>query len=554
MNEQSAHDQLSAYLDDELSPQERTVVESLLAESAAARQELAELRQVRELLIALPPESLAETFPAEVLHACEQRMLLDDVRPASAESSQTSMSKRSRFAAWAWIGGLVASIAIVGITMTWWNPNSTMDMAMSTEREIAPQRTTAEFDELMPISRNADAEHSTVEESPDGFDNVAVRSDDPFVKSMAGEMAPGSASDSVPAEAALGMAGSSDPRPSAMKPSAMKLSASDTVPSPRSAAAPTAPFEPNLAFKDNLKTAQVGQVVRALQRRDDKVIVVELTVVDRRQGLEALQLLLARHRIPVEPSEDELERTETAAEGNPSMPTKKPTGMPNELVAVHVQAPSERLQAALAELRSAAAVAEIKQRPSISPMQLASAVNHDRYGLEQKQADGEPSDKRRAFNFPEPTKKMTRNRLPATPTNDEPAAEAESVADSADHVKREVAVVLDARQRRLTVSDEILTPNNRTSGGGLGGAAAGPAKPIESAESPTLADAGSPRQRPAPTAFRMRNEPARKQGPKVDDLKASASELSGHPVELLFVLVSQDPQPPPPPLPDDAGA
>ncbi len=549
MNEQSAHEQLSAYLDDELSPKERTVVESLLEESAAARQELAELRQVRELLLSLPPDSLTDTFPAEVLHACEQRMLLDDVRPASTEPVPATKSKRSRYAVWAWGGGLVASIAIVGVTMTWWNPDSAMmDMAMNRESEMTPEHALPEVDELMPISRNHEFEKGVAEEEAEFSDSVAMRAPDAFAGSAAGnalsELAPSSAAPEqpLPAEGSLGMAGATGPRPSAMK-----MSAADPAPLSLPADGPKAPRNPNLAFKDNLKTAQVGQVVRALQRQDDNVIVVELTVVDRRQGLEDLQLLLARHRIPVEQSRDDLEGAE--ADGV----QRKRAEMPHELVAVHVQAPSERLQAALAELRSAAAVDEIKQRASISPMQLALASNQDRYALEQKQVDPEPFDKNRVQNLSKPAKKMVRSRPVTEPANEEPAAEAESVADTADEVKREVAVVLDARQRRLTVSDNILTSNAEPgTGSGFGGAARVPPKPNEPAEAPAMADADSPSQRPSPTAFRMRNEPARRQLPKADELTAPKS--SRHPVQLLFVLVSRDPQPPPPPLPDDAGA
>ena len=67
-----------------------------------------------------------------------------------------------------------------------------------------------------------------------------------------------------------------------------------------------------------------------------------------------------------------------------------------------------------------------------------------------------------------------------------------------------------------------------------------------------VADADSSQSDPAKTAFRMRV-----QAPQRFMVKAPGQENAvrgGQPVQLLFVLVSQDRQPPPPPLPDDAGA
>ncbi|WP_166828330.1 anti-sigma factor [Thalassoroseus pseudoceratinae] len=560
MNEQSAHEQLSAYLDDELSPEERAVVESLLAESPAARQELAELRQVRELLISLPSDSLAETFPAEVLHACEQHMLLDDVRPAAPQSDPQPKSKRSRLAVWAGMGGLLASVVLVGITMSWWNSGGEMmDMAMNSDRESAATRTLP--DELMPISRTGEAEHGVSEEA-ELTDSVVMQESFPppqALRAPAGvesdaerEMAPMLARSKVAPSATMSdMAGAAPEQPRELK----KMAVEGSPAAASAAETLSLPADANLAFKDDLKTAQVGEVVRALQRQNDQVIVVELTVVDRRQGLEDLQLLLARHRIPLDRPAEKLA---TAKTDSPQTQSNSPK-TPNALLAVHVEAPSDRLQAALAELRSAAAVAEIKQRPSISPTQLAMASDNDQFVREGKPFAAQSADKPRTQPFAGPMRKSAARRALSEPEIEEssakpdriPATEVESVDDQ---TERKVELASRARQRRLIVRNEVLVPSDKRGAGsvGIGGAMGASALRQAPGKPAAAADTGFGGEEAPRPPGRMRVKSSPRSLAKANELKASAQ--SERPVQLLFILVSQDPQPPPPPLPEDAGA
>ena len=52
---------------------------------------------------------------------------------------------------------------------------------------------------------------------------------------------------------------------------------------------------PNLQYSQNLKNAEIGQVVEALETYQDRVAVVRLTVIDKKAGVHALEMLLARN-------------------------------------------------------------------------------------------------------------------------------------------------------------------------------------------------------------------------------------------------------------------
>jgi anti-sigma factor RsiW len=63
---------LSAYLDDELSPQERAAVEVRLAEDAAAREMLHQLRAVSQAVQGLPQEIVGHDLGESVLRQATQ--------------------------------------------------------------------------------------------------------------------------------------------------------------------------------------------------------------------------------------------------------------------------------------------------------------------------------------------------------------------------------------------------------------------------------------------------------------------------------------------------
>jgi negative regulator of sigma E activity len=83
--------------------------------------------------------------------------------------------------------------------------------------------------------------------------------------------------------------------------------------------------------RDDLTAARVGDIIEAVDANGDSVGVIRLTVVDRKLGVEALQVLLSAHQFE-------------AVDGNSS-------GAGNGLVAVYVESDREKLSQAIAEFR-----------------------------------------------------------------------------------------------------------------------------------------------------------------------------------------------------------
>jgi hypothetical protein len=112
MNELSQFDDelLSAYLDDELTPEERARVEERLATDPAARQLLDELRTVSQTMKELPAVTLGADLRESVLRRAERAMLVPGEQPADSKHDRMAAfpigrSKR----AWFWAGAALAA-------------------------------------------------------------------------------------------------------------------------------------------------------------------------------------------------------------------------------------------------------------------------------------------------------------------------------------------------------------------------------------------------------------------------------------------------------------
>ena len=74
---------LSAYLDDELTPEERARVEERMAADPRARQLLEELRAVSRAMKELPPATLGTDLRETVLRRAERAMLVSGERASA---------------------------------------------------------------------------------------------------------------------------------------------------------------------------------------------------------------------------------------------------------------------------------------------------------------------------------------------------------------------------------------------------------------------------------------------------------------------------------------
>jgi anti-sigma factor RsiW len=97
---------LSAYLDGEVTPDERALVERRLEESAEWRDVLAEVRATRELLLALPVHEAPTGFWDSIL------------QPDIAPPVQLATARRRRGKqVIGWLGGAAAAAAIAAVVL-----------------------------------------------------------------------------------------------------------------------------------------------------------------------------------------------------------------------------------------------------------------------------------------------------------------------------------------------------------------------------------------------------------------------------------------------------
>ena len=125
--------------------------------------------------------------------------------------------------------------------------------------------------------------------------------------------------------------------------------------------ATNAPKPPNeLLFNSTPDNAEVGQILSAIDTSGDQAVVVRLTVVDIRQGLTSLRLLLQKHEI----ASVDLPADKARRNTDDGQPAGKSLAQGGQLVSVVVQASSEQMSQAMAELR----------REVVSEMQLAGTL------------------------------------------------------------------------------------------------------------------------------------------------------------------------------------
>ncbi len=206
------NDRLSAYLDGELSPQERQIVEKLLASDPAARQLVEELRAQRELIQRLPrlpiPRDLSRSVVALAEHRRAGREGLGQAEglamAASAEPSQRSLAKflkrlvRPRNLGWALIAASIG-IAIALISPQLERRGDQVEVARrdNAEKEVAAEKQrfpgVAEF-RAAPSGRSREMAESASQDS-------MGRPAEPGPAEAAPETAGGAAIASGPAQA-----------------------------------------------------------------------------------------------------------------------------------------------------------------------------------------------------------------------------------------------------------------------------------------------------------------------------------------------------------------
>lgn len=321
---------LSAYHDGELTSAERAMVQRELAASADARREFSELRQVSALLKELPREQLPAEFPQQVLSAIEREMLIATPRAVAASS----------------VGGGARPAPAEVTARRWAGAGAVLTSAAGLLLLVQAVNDRSQRSHLGGLSQNDRLHLANAAQEQKPF-SVADGLESPGL--TGGGLGRGGVKSSAH-DAMVGAAGTN------------AVVANGNLDNVRQRAVN---FEQKLNFdRSRLRTAEIGDVVRALHTEGDEVAVVWLTVVDRQQGLEGLEVLLANnHFARSEPVARSLAvaapaaaPTETDAPNARKAQAEKAPGKSSEastdfIRAVLVESDADQLAAALTQLR-----------------------------------------------------------------------------------------------------------------------------------------------------------------------------------------------------------
>ena len=284
---------LSAFHDGEMTPAERAAVEQRLAASADARCELSEFKQISALLKELPRDRLPSEFPQQVLQAIEREMLIPSQPVDPTDAARTSSSRR-------WIGAAAVLTSAAGLLL------------LVRALDDRAGRDVMQGQRLAGVQNVPAAPVEVAADSP-----VLMAADD-------------SVSLDRKSDVAAGTAGQNSVVANALR---------NTF--TRARIAGGASGDKFVLDQSALRTADVGEVVRAIEQTEgDEVAVVFLTVVDRQEGLNGLQLLLTKNRFT---------RSEEEANGNGGR-LSSPAGDADEMQAVLVKSDAAQLATALQQL------------------------------------------------------------------------------------------------------------------------------------------------------------------------------------------------------------
>lgn len=391
-------DLLSAFHDGEITPAERASAEQRLATSADARREFSEFKQISALLKELPRDRLPSEFPQQVLQAIEREMLIPSQPVDSSDVARTQSSRR-------WIGAAAVLTSAAGLLL----------LVRALDDRAGRDGVN---DQRLAGTQNIPA-------AP-----VEVAADSPL---------PMAADDSV------SLVGKSDLAAGAAGQNGV-FANPPTNTFTRARIAGGAAGDKFVLDQTALRTADVGEVVRAIQQTEgDEVAVVFLTVVDRQEGLNGLQLLLTKNHF----TRSEQEATENSDR------LSSPASGADEMQAVLVKSNAAQLATALNQLRQE----KYLQNLEVNQPVLLAELNEVRGGRVQLADKAIAADAKRenAKSLPElaSSARRAKSALPETAEKKSAAAPARTAKASEVRDEKEAS----ANQVTFGVSAQLLQQN-----------------------------------------------------------------------------------------------
>lgn len=360
MNSDTPDDLLSAFYDRELSAAEQAAAQSRLQSSPQAKQELDDYQRLSEMLRALPRHSAPTEFAAAAMQRAEREMLIPTA-PAAIVDHNDLVFRRIR--RWQKIAAGSAALAAAAGFLVWIGPsrpNANAPVIFKGDLVAAKRvpKTTlgVRRESIMAAGRNGgtDVRSGGV---LDGNAGEGVIRSVPLALSATAQRAPQSAASSAPIP---GLAANSK----------------------------------QIVFPANLKTAQAGEVVEALENSGDQVAIVRLTVVDRAETLDGIQSVLVRNtRQTVQNLDDFKSRlAEMKRKGGVAIPAPADRKS-DEVICVYVEGTRDQLVGVFEDLQRESRIQEAQLTNTITVAQLENfadeAASSERAkGLASKEAVG----------------------------------------------------------------------------------------------------------------------------------------------------------------------
>jgi hypothetical protein len=390
---ESVNDELlSAYLDGELSPKQVAQIEQWVSGSPSARRRLEDFRRLSGWLQELPRAELPSEFAAQVLREAERQMLL----PAPAP--RPTFSRRLRWWTLAVAAPLSAAAALL-VTIQLARPpeGPPGDLARREGRPNSTEKSALAVRSATPAEANADRSGSA----------AAVASPAAFHAAGRAAAAPESAlaADSSPADLAR-------PVPVAAPSNLEDLAAGD---------------KPLGGETEEIGAAEIAALVRRAREINDqgRTAVVRLFVIDRREGMELVQVVLDQNQIQRDATAPALARQ---ANRKPEDPAAAPRAMARRSKAaapatshegLFVVADVEKLTSALESLRA--------RQESAVTWTLADSIEFDALDRPSRQRVDQAL---LAINAPSPTARMLKSK--ANPGESATAEKTDSLTEKSD--------------------------------------------------------------------------------------------------------------------------
>ena len=315
---ENKHTLLSAYFDAETDPTEQREAQELVASSESAQQTLQDFRSLSDLLKNAVTSQLSDSFTTSVMNAIEtsepvgesiqhsqskpdqtrhQKSLSQVSSAPESNQSSNQATKGSSFRYLMSLVGSVAALLFIGVGLMYFyqdkpSPPFSAKVAHRAESAADQNRTAADWSKESEFHEeivNATAPVSS--ESPLEFSKRSLSYETRLRDTLASNLA-------LKEERSITQNSKSFSQENAKgSPSVVPRSAPLSIPSVNPSSPLSAIQEKQHLAELDLKNVQIGEVVPWVAKQDGLVVTLELTVVDIKQGLTELQVLLAKNDI-----------------------------------------------------------------------------------------------------------------------------------------------------------------------------------------------------------------------------------------------------------------